>query len=82
MVANKEIKTVDVAGKTYAVGLFWQPVQNEKDYLTEIKAAVQTVGGRGTHGTDRCLRLRHRPGHAEKSSGQLHQRCEGDKRPN
>ncbi|MBD5405343.1 type 4b pilus protein PilO2 [bacterium] len=43
MVANKEIKTVDIAGKTYAVGLFWQPVQNEKDYLKEIKVAVQTV---------------------------------------
>ncbi|MGN0929555.1 MAG: type 4b pilus protein PilO2 [Alphaproteobacteria bacterium] len=43
MVANKEIKTIDIAGKTYAVGLFWQPVQNEKDYLKEVKVAVQTV---------------------------------------
>lgn len=43
MVASKDIKTVDIAGKTYAVGLFWQPVQNEKEYLKEVKAAVQTV---------------------------------------
>ena len=43
MVANKEIKTIDIAGKTYAVGLFWQPIQNEKEYLKEVKSAVQTV---------------------------------------
>lgn len=43
MATNKEIKTIDIAGKTYAVGLFWQPVQNEKDYLKEVKTAVQTV---------------------------------------
>lgn len=43
MAKSKEIKTIEVAGKTYAVGLFWQPVQEEKDYLREIKATVQTV---------------------------------------
>jgi hypothetical protein len=43
MAQTKEIKTISVAGKTYAVGLFWQPVQVEKDYLKEVKAAVQTV---------------------------------------
>ena len=43
MVANKDIKTIDIAGKTYAVGLFWQPLQNEKDYLKEVQQAVQTV---------------------------------------
>ncbi len=43
MAKSKEIKTIEVAGKTYAVGLFWQPVQEEKDYLKEIKATVQTV---------------------------------------
>lgn len=41
--AGADVKTISVGGKTYAVGLFWQPVQNEKDYLKEIKAAVQTV---------------------------------------
>ncbi|MBR1544686.1 MAG: type 4b pilus protein PilO2 [Alphaproteobacteria bacterium] len=43
MAKSKEIKTIEVAGKTYAVGLFWQPVQEEKNYLKEIKATVQTV---------------------------------------
>ncbi len=41
--ANKEIKTIEVGGKTYAVGLFWQPVQDEKNYLKEVKISVQTV---------------------------------------
>ena len=43
MAKSKEIKTIEVAGKVYAVGLFWQPVQEEKNYLKEIKATVQTV---------------------------------------
>lgn len=43
MANEKEIKTIEVAGKVYAVGLFWQPVQEEKNYLKEIKATVQTV---------------------------------------
>ena len=43
MAKSKEIKTIEVAGKTYAVGLFWQPVQDEKNYLKEIKATIQTV---------------------------------------
>jgi len=40
---GKDIKTIKVAGKTYAVGLFWQPVQDEKNYLNEIKETVQNV---------------------------------------
>ncbi len=40
---SKDIKTIQVAGKAYAVGLFWQPVQDEKNYLKEIKTAVQTI---------------------------------------
>ncbi|MCR5506584.1 MAG: type 4b pilus protein PilO2 [bacterium] len=43
MAKSKDVKTIEVAGKTYAVGLFWQPVQEEKNYLKEIKATVQTV---------------------------------------
>ena len=43
MAKGKDIKTIQIAGKTYAVGLFWQPVQEEKDYLKEVKTSVQTV---------------------------------------
>ena len=41
--SNKEIKTIKVGGKTYAVGLFWQPLQNQKNYLEEVKQTVQNV---------------------------------------
>ncbi len=40
---SKEIKTINVAGKTYAVGLFWQPLQDQKKYLEEVKQTVQNV---------------------------------------
>ena len=43
MAKDKEIKTVEIAGRTYAVGLFWQPVQEEKEYLKEIRATVHSV---------------------------------------
>ncbi len=43
MAKTKEIKVVKIAGKSYAVGLFWQPVQNEKTYIKEIEVSVQTV---------------------------------------
>ncbi len=41
--SNKDIKTIKVAGKTYAVGLFWQPLQDQKNYLEEVKQTVQNV---------------------------------------
>lgn len=41
--ANKDIKTINIGGKVYAVGLFWQPLQVEKNYSEEVKVAVQTV---------------------------------------
>ena len=37
MAKTKDIKTIEVNGKTYAVGLFWQPVQNEKDFIKEVQ---------------------------------------------
>lgn len=40
---TKELKTVEVGGKTYAVGLFWMPVQNEKSVLKEVKTTINTV---------------------------------------
>ena len=43
MAKVKDIKTIEVDGKTYAVGLFWQPVQDDKDFIKEIKATVQGV---------------------------------------
>ncbi len=43
MVATKDVKVISVNGKSYAVGLFWQPVQVEQEYLKEINVAVQTV---------------------------------------
>lgn len=43
MAKTKDIKTIEVNGKTYAVGLFWQPVQDEKNFIKEVKATVQSV---------------------------------------
>ncbi len=43
MEGKKEIKTIKVGGKTYATGLFWQPLQSQKEYLNEIKSTVQNV---------------------------------------
>lgn len=43
MATTKDVKVISVNGKSYAVGLFWQPVQVEQEYLKEINVAVQTV---------------------------------------
>ncbi|MDR0367346.1 MAG: type 4b pilus protein PilO2, partial [Rickettsiales bacterium] len=41
--ADKEIKVIKLGGKPYAVGLFWQPVQNDADYMREVRAASQSL---------------------------------------
>jgi hypothetical protein len=41
--ADKEIKVIKVDGKQYAVGLFWQPVQNDADYMREVRVASQSL---------------------------------------
>ena len=43
MAEGKEIKVVKIAGKSYAVGLFWQPVQDEKQYMHEIRDTIAGV---------------------------------------
>jgi hypothetical protein len=40
---SKEIKVISINGKQFAVGLFWQPVQVEREYLREVRAASQTI---------------------------------------
>jgi len=40
---GKEIKIIKVAGKSYAVGLFWQPIQDEKQYMREIRDTIAGV---------------------------------------
>ncbi|MCL2439453.1 MAG: type 4b pilus protein PilO2 [Alphaproteobacteria bacterium] len=40
---DKGAKVINVGGVKYAVGLFWQPVQDEINYKAEIKAASQNL---------------------------------------
>ena len=41
--AKSSGSTITLNGKTYAVGLFWQPLQSANDPLQEIKEAAHTI---------------------------------------
>ena len=41
--ANKFASNVTVDGVTYATGLFWQPLQNVDDPVTEVNDAAQGI---------------------------------------
>ena len=43
MAGESQIKVIKVGGKSYAVGLFWQPVQDEKNFMKEVREAVRSV---------------------------------------